>query len=225
MILNGRYNMSRKKTNKMHLYFRYLIVTLAISIALFSGIIFFNLNNAMSSAGEQVILSNKFYALKGKPTQLQKDLFKELTIQVDKDVEYDLDLVGLVVKNFIADYYTWTNKQGPYDIGGGEFIFGHENLNFKQTSRRYFYSYMEPYISSGLSNTDLIEVETIAPAIADFASNYDYYGQTFSTFYVETSWTYKENTKIDTSVFPTRAAFVIVITESGRYEIVRFYEL
>lgn len=225
MILNGRNDMNRKKTNKMHVYFRYLIITLILSVVLFSGIIFLSINNTMSSPGEQVVLSNKLYALRGKPTQLQKDLFKELSQQIDKENVDDLVLVELVVKNFISDYYTWANKQGPYDIGGGEFIFGNENLNFKQTSRRYFYSNMEPYIRSGLSISDLFEVESIGSAEADFAQGYDYYGQVYTTFYVETSWTYKENLKIDTSVFPTNAAFIIVKTENGRYEIVRFYEL
>ena len=214
-----------RKTNKMQRYFRYVIITLIVSVAIFSGIILYNLNSARSSVGEQIVLSNKFYVLKGKPTQLQKDLFKELTTQVEKDIAYDLNLVALVAKNFIADHYTWSNKQGPFDVGGGEYIFGAENLNFKQTSRRYFYSYMAAYINGGVDISDLIEVESFAPTAADFASPFDYYGQTFETFYVEVSWTYKENIDIDTSVFPNSAAFIIVITESGRYEIVRFYEI
>lgn len=215
--------MSKKQISKRHLYFRYLIITLIISVVLFAGIIYVNLNNVLSSAGEQVVFSNDFYTLRGKPTQLQKDLFKELTTQVDFKIDYDLDLVELVAKNFVADYYTWANKQGPYDIGGGEFIFGNENLNFKQNARRYFYSSMEIYLRDGLTPTDLIEVETVSATEGDFAAVYNYYGKDYTTFYVEVNWTYKENSKIDLSLFPTHAAFTIIKNDDNRYEIVRFY--
>ena len=130
--------MSKKPKNKIHLYFRYVIISLAITITFFAGIFYFNLNDLMSSEGEQVVYSNEHYTLRGKPTELQKDLFKDLTAQLDQDLEYDMDAIELVVKSFIADYYTWSNKQGPFDIGGGDFIFSKENLNFKQTARRYF---------------------------------------------------------------------------------------
>ena len=215
--------MSKKPKNKIHLYFRYVIISLAITITFFAGIFYFNLNDLMSSEGEQVVYSNEHYTLRGKPTELQKDLFKDLTAQLDQDLEYDMDAIELVVKSFIADYYTWSNKQGPFDIGGGDFIFSKENLNFKQTARRYFYSGMENFLSQGLVMTDLIEVETITTNDASFSTTFDHYGDEYISFYVEASWTYKANEKVDTSLFPNWAAFTVVQTETGRFEIVRFY--
>ena len=214
--------MGRKQKNKVHLYFRYVIIILIASLVIFSGIFYFNLSNFASSNGEQVIYSNKYYVLRGKPTNLQKDLFKQLSAQVDKNIEFDMDLIELVVKNFIADYYTWSNKQGPYDIGGGEYIFSNENLNFKQTARRYFYSNMEAYINDGVEIKDLIEVESITTNEASFSVAYDYYGKEYTSFYVEANWKYKDTT-IDTTIFPTFGAFTIILNEDGRYEIVRFY--
>lgn len=215
--------MTKKLKNKFHLYFRYIIISLAISIAIFAGIFYFNLNNYMSSNGEQVVYKNDMYILRGKPTDLQKDLFKELTSQLDKKVEFDFDAVELVVKNFVADYYTWSNKQGAYDIGGSEFVFSKENLNFKQNARRYFYSDMAAFINEDVSISDLIEVESVTTTEADFAVAYEHYGTSYLTYYVEASWVYKENANIDFSVFPTSAVFTLVFSEDGRYEIVRFY--
>jgi len=159
--------------------------------------------------------------LRGKPTSLQKSLFKELTVDVESGDE--LAIVESVVRNFVADYYTWTNKQGPFDVGGTEYIFYLENTNFRQTARRYHYTFMYPYIDSGLTYADLVEVENVTTNGAAYAANFDHYGATYTTFYCEITWTYKINEKIDTSIFPTSAAFTIVKTNDNRYEIVRFY--
>ncbi|MDP3441362.1 MAG: hypothetical protein Q8T08_00740 [Ignavibacteria bacterium] len=214
--------MTKREKNKIHLYFRYIIISLILSLAIFAIIFFLNINSLISSTGEKVINSNEYYSLRGKPTNLQKELFKELTTQVDKGLEDDLLVVELVARNFVADYYTWTNKQGPFDVGGGEYIFGNENLSFKRSSRRYFYSNIENYIHSGLNQEDLIEVETVTSLGAAYAGIFNYYGKDYAAYYVEVSWTYKESA-IDTSIYPTFAAFTLVKNEAGRIEIVRFY--
>lgn len=215
--------MTKKQKGKMHLYFQYVIVSLVVGIVIFVAIFYLNLSSFMSPTGDQVIYKNDMYVLKGNPTKLQKDLFKELTIQLDKKIEFDFDAVELVVKNFVADYYTWSNKQGPYDIGGSEFVFSKENLNFKQNARRYFYSNMYSYINDQISISDLIEVDSVETNQADFAVEFDHYGTKYLSYYVEANWTYKENEYIDTSAFPSSAAFTIIFSEDGRYEIVRFY--
>ena len=160
----------------MHIYFRYVIVSLIAGIAIFAVIFYLNLSSFMSPTGDQVIYKNDMYVLKGNPTKLQKDLFKELTNQLDKKIEFDFDAVELVVKNFVADYYTWSNKQGPYDIGGSEFVFTKENLNFKQNGRRYFYSNMYSYINDQVIIANLIEVDAVETSQADFAVEFDHYG-------------------------------------------------
>ena len=215
--------MTKKQKRKMHLYFRYVIVSLAVGIAIFAVVFYLNLSNFMTPTGDQVIYKNDMYVLKGNPTKLQKDLFKELTNQLEKKIDFDFDAVELVVKNFVADYYTWSNKQGPYDIGGSEFVFSKENLNFRQNARRYFYSTMLSYINDQVTISNLIEVDSVETNQADFSSEYEHYGTKYLAYYVEATWTYKENEYIDTSVFPTKAAFTVIFSEDGRYEIVRFY--
>lgn len=215
--------MTKKRTSIIKKYFKPIFIILIVSSILAAGILLFNVSSFINQDGDSVVNSNEYYQLKGSPTQLQKDLFKELTKQVELKQAYDLVLVELLVKNFVADYYTWSNKQGPYDVGGSNFIYGMENLNFFRTSRRYFYSNMSNYLSSGLEISDLPEVETITTRPADFAVGFDYYGDNLIAFYCEVDWTYKVNDKVDLSIFPTYAAFTITITEEGRYEIVRFY--
>lgn len=199
------------------------MIILVVSMFVASALFFISLSNFSSQEGDKVVNSNEFYVLKGKPTQLQKDLFDQLSAQIDQGIQYDFKVIDLVVQSFVADYYTWSNKNATYDVGGLNFIYGDEYLNFYRTSRKYFYDDMMIYINKGLKYSDLQEVETITTRNVNFASNYEYYDKSLLAFYVEVDWTYKENLKIDTSVFPNYAAFTLIVTEEGRYEIVRFY--
>lgn len=215
--------MTKNDLKKIHRYFRYVIIMLIISSVLVAGIVLYNLKNMQGGTGEQIVYSNEYYTLRGKPTSLQKDLFKELSSQLEKGIEDDFDVVELVVKSFIADYYTWTNKQGSYDVGGSEFIFSTEKTNFYFTSRRNFYSNMSIFIEQDLLQGDLIEVESITMGDASFAAPYNYYGTEYPAFYVEASWTYKSNEKMDISKFANYGSFTVIKTAENRYEIVRFY--
>ena len=98
--------MTKNDLKKIHRYFRYVIIMLIISSVLVAGIVLYNLKNMQGGTGEQIVYSNEYYTLRGKPTSLQKDLFKELSSQLEKGIEDDFDVVELVVKSFIADYYT-----------------------------------------------------------------------------------------------------------------------
>lgn len=214
--------MSKKQNKRVHAYLRIAIIFLVVSSLLAAGIFFLNINNFLAKEGEQVVYTNEIYTLRGKPTELQKTLFKELTSQLEKENRDELEIVASVVKNFVADYYTWSNKQGAYDVGGREFILSLENLNFYSTSRQYIYSEITRYLSAGLSMEDLIEVVEVS-GTASYAGPYEYYDQEFVAFYMVANWTYKENDKIDLTVFPTTAEFTVIVNQEGRYEIVRFY--
>ena len=60
---------------------------LAISSVLVAGIVLYNFNIMQTGDGEQIVYSNDYYVLRGDPTSLQKVLFKELSAQLDKNIE------------------------------------------------------------------------------------------------------------------------------------------
>jgi hypothetical protein len=216
--------MTKNKKNRIHQYFQASFILLLVTALIASLLFFMNFSSYFSSEGEKVVLSNNLYKITGNPTKLQKDLFNELTNELEnQSEENELTIVGLVVENFIADYYTWSNKVGTYDIGGKNFIFAIEFTNFVATSRRYNYNAMSNFLTKGINQKDLNEVIDITILSVNLAYPYDYYGQGYPTYYVEAEWTYKTNEAIDLSIFPTWAAFTLVKNENGRYEIVRFY--
>lgn len=215
--------MTKKNQKKIHKYLTLVIIFLVITGVISTAIFTLSVTNLFGSAGESVIYSNELYELKGNPTSYQKDLFKKLTNEIEKSSPDEFEVVSLVVQNFVADFYTWSNKIGTYDVGGKSFIFANEFTNFNSTSRRYLYAPMAIYLANGIEQKDLNEVSEVIINNCNYAYDYDYYGTTYKTYYVEAQWTYNANDKLDTSVLPAWAAFTIIVTEEGRYEIVRFY--
>lgn len=215
--------MSTLKTSKIHKYLTFAIVLL-ISTALIVGLIFgIAVGNLFGSNAEQVVYTNEYYQLKGNPTEYQKDTFKALTNELEKDPQDEFAIASLVVQSFVSDYFTWSNKLGTYDVGGKSFVFAIEFTNFMATSRRYLYTPIQNYLASGLELSDLQEVEDVTILNVNYAYDYSYYGQNYLTYYIEASWTYKPNENVDTSIFQNVGYFTLIKTEEGRYEIARFY--
>lgn len=215
--------MTNNQIHKLSKYFKLTIIILFISVLLGGAIFFTQFNSFMGGSAGSTLYKNDMYMLYGEPTDYQKDLFRNLTNELNKTDKDELQLVALVVQNFVADFYTWTNKAGAFDIGGKDFVFANEFTNFNSHARRYIYSDMSIYLGKGIPKSELNEVIDVEIIVSDYAYYYDYYGKQFDTFYVEAKWTYKETASIDISAFPTQAAFTIIKTEEGRYEIARFY--
>lgn len=183
------------------------------------------------------------YSLRNNATEIQQHYFAELKNAIEVNNLDDEDIAGLVCKNFVADTYTWSNKQGQYDISSicylytGEVEKGAFNELTYSLGRDGFYKYLNTYINKyGASN--LLEVENVNVTKASKA-NYPYqvkevvdyesiddesstevYGYVeYDPFEVSCNWTYKQNDKFDTSGYAKSMNF-IVIFRNGRYEIV-----
>ena len=65
-----------------------------------------------------------------------------------------------VVKNFICQYYTWTNKDGNYDIGGMQYIYTPKQSDFETYTLYNFYKDMDLYLSKD-GRSSLIEVKKV----------------------------------------------------------------
>lgn len=210
--------MTKIKVTKFHKHLTLAIILLIITASVV-GVIF--VVSIGFSNTEDITHTNAYYELRGKPTVYQDDLFKELTTALDQTDE--IKIAELVVQNFVADYFTWNNKLGTFDVGGKTFIFATEFTNFNATSRRYLYEPMMNYLASGLELSDFQEVNNVTISASNFAYPFDYNGITFTSYYIEASWTYAENENIDTRIFQNWGAFTVIKTEEGRYEIARFY--
>lgn len=212
--------MTKNKKSNFHKHLTLAIILLIITATIVGAILTITVGFTSS---EEVTHTNAFYELRGNPTNYQDTLFKKLTAEVEKSTPDELSMASLIVQNFVADYFTWDNKLGTYDVGGKTFVFANEFTNFNATSRRYLYAPMINYIASGLEMKDLPEVKEVTITAVNYAYPFDYYGTSYTSYYVEASWTYVANEKVDTSIFQNWGAFTIIKTDEGRYEIARFY--
>ncbi|MBQ9047863.1 MAG: hypothetical protein IJ120_08175 [Solobacterium sp.] len=174
-------------------------------------------------------MKNDLYTIGNNPTDLEKDEFQKLTDSIG--TADDAAVAEAVARNFVADYFTWTNKDGNYEIGGLQYIYGGKVAVFEQWSRYNFYKDFDLYITQ-YGRKKLIEVATVttdkpvekAPDFVtyDFKDNETKIELKYPCYEVNLSWTYVNN-GAETTAFPTGARFFVANNE-GRWEIVEFYD-
>ena len=177
-------------------------------------------------------LKNDFYTIGNNPTEINKTYFKELDSAVEKSAAEDIS--QSVVKCFITEYYTWTNKDGNYDIGGMQYIFTPKKSDFAEYTLYNFYVDMDLYITK-YGNSNLMQVKDVTINSVKDAGNYTVQlpgdesevttadaaqakNEDLLSYTVDASWTYEDNTSIQTSQFQNHAVFHVV-NNNGRWEI------
>lgn len=184
---------------------------------------------------DENIIKEYNYVLRDNATDVQKEYFAELKEAIETEGTDRATIAGLVAKNFVADYYTWTNKLGQYDVSGMYYVFDEQKDVIYTQSRDEFYKYLSSYINE-YGSENLLEVESVTVTKAQ-RTPYDYYltvevhsydeeeghiytdvENEYEAYDVACTWTYKENNKFDTSKYATSMNF-IVISNNGRFEI------
>ena len=214
----------RAKKNKQIIYMM-LAASLVVVAVMGFNIIRISLKKSAGS-GEVVektntsSMKNDKYVIGNNPTQFQQDEFKKLTEALKGDDQ--LAISEAVVRNFIADYFTWTNKDGNYEVGGLQYIYGPLFTSFQEQSRWEFYKDLDLYISQ-YGRENLLEVTDITTK-ADYAADFEHYsGETYKAYYIEATRNYKSSSKIDVNSFQ-KTGYFTVVDNDGRYEIAQFFD-
>jgi len=163
------------------------------------------------------LITNGVYALPKSPTELQKSLYNQLTSEID-GYTYDEDNLQFdkeeaiaidVVSNFIADFYTWTNKSSNYDVGGLTYISSTSFLIMQEHARNTFYSQLDGYIDQ-LGRENLLEVSSIDVFGSGYANDFYFDGVNYPAYYVGATWKYKETDALDLDSFQRGAEFKVI---------------
>ena len=206
-----------------------IVVTLVISVVTV-GIMGFNILRIAtrnSNASGEVLksdakkLKNDYYEIGNNPTAIYQDYFKELTQALDDNE--DQKVAESVVKCFVTDYFTWTNKDGNYDVGGSQYIYGPKALSFIEQSRWQFYSDLDLLIEE-YGRDQLLEVESVTIVSSGFVDSTE--RRPDDGYYIEAQWTYKKGGKLDTSNYQDKGFFYVTKKDEAgaRFEIVNFAE-
>lgn len=164
------------------------------------------------------------YHLRYNATDLQKELFKQLSKEVNKEPINDVEAAKLVAQCFIADFFTWSNKNGQADIGGMYYVYSPQKINIFNQARDSFYRYLSTYLDK-YQASDLLEVDNIEASGSELkeSDRYKIEGVSFPTYGISVKWAYKPSNKFKTSEFMQKAYLTVIKNKAGRYEIVQEY--
>ena len=166
------------------------------------------------------------YHLRSTATKYQTELFKDLT-KVVEDGSDKYEIARLVAENYVADFYTWSNKDGTYDVGGMYYVYSPQKTAIYTQARNTYYKYVTYYINQfGAKN--LLEVENITSTLGDKEGSYEFEGKKYDSYFVTCEWTYKnEDTFKDINMKSgdgfVKKEYFTIIEKDGRFEIVQAY--
>ena len=183
-------------------------------------------NTNSLSTDTQRDMSNDLYEIGNNPTEYEKECFQKLTDALKSGTKEQQ--AEALVYAFVSDYFTGTNKDGNYEVGGLQYIYSNKYVSFEEWSRYNYYQDMDLYISQyGRDNLPAVssittDVETFkAP---DFTVNTVDPAETYDCYQVQVSWTYNMGAKVPKENFVNDMRFQ-VIDHDGRMEIAEFYDM
>lgn len=168
---------------------------------------------------EENIIASMNYVLRDNATDIQKEYFAQLKAAVETDGADDPTIVKLVCQNYVADFYTWSNKQGQYDVGGLYYVYEPQRAVIYQQARDGFYKYLSTYINEyGAANLLEVEGVSVSEAVKNADDYYILEGTPLESYNVTCTWTYKENDKFPSGTYANKMNF-LVIKNGNRFEI------
>ena len=179
------------------------------------------------------------YTLRRNATDYQLELFDLLVnaheqFYADKSDENLEIYASAIVQNFVADFFTLSNKSSRSDVGGLQFFSEDTVDNFRSFAIDEFYLYLNQYIEMfgseslpTISSTTILEIEfgTRTIEIEDENGELDDEAENVPvekevrTIIIDIEWSYESTTLSDIDEFQTAARFVLVEHE----ESVRIY--
>lgn len=216
-----------------------LLISPLIVVIIICGVISFDSIKSMASNANGTTVTYKDsidemdYHLRSNATDLQEDLFHELQDAINEGTDNG-KIALLICKNFVADFYTWTNKDGTYDVGGMYYVYSPQKGTIYNQARNTYYKYLNYYIDT-YGSDKLLEVDGFNDEVtyAGEEQDYEFEGVTYKSYYCEVGWTYKNTdtfNEISTPTidgkstgFVTFERFKVIINEDGRFEIVQAY--
>ncbi|MCL1990218.1 MAG: hypothetical protein FWG67_04930 [Defluviitaleaceae bacterium] len=187
------------------------------------------------------------YKLRQNATGYQIELF-ELLVHThqrfqETGSEHDLEAYAIaIVRNFIADFFTLSNKRSRSDVGGLQFFSEDLVDNFRRFAIDEFYLYLNQHIEMFGSDVlptvadttildvmfeyRIVDIEEVATGMEEMADIYQFHhgdeavtGQQMSTIVIDAQWTYDPTTLPYIDEFQKTGRFVLVFHD----EIVSIY--
>ena len=201
------------------------IVPLVVIMAVCLFTAYKSLSELTTAAGEVLDSIDEYdYHLRADATDLQVTLFEELAEALYAEEVDEEQIAALIVENFVADFYTWTNKYNEYDVGGMYYVYTDQRVNIYDQARDTFYADIDNAIQE-YGSEGLIEIAEVEATATRLSAGYDIESDDETihyddAYYVQCTFSYTDS-EMDTSDLATSQDFIVIKdSETGRYEIV-----
>lgn len=159
--------------------------------------------------------NDNYYVIRSNATEYQKEIYVALIDSINnKD---DKNTVGLIAQNFVADFFTWTNKVRLNDVGGLQFIHPDAVNSVSHSAQDGIYNDMYTYLSEGKIE-DTLQVKTSTVQVVQKPFKID--DEEVDAYYVGIKWEYEDASALNTSVYQNKATIVLTPDSDGLFSIV-----
>lgn len=186
---------------------------------------------ALTTGDDEIEASPKYslpeygYQLRANCTQLQFDIFQELIEAITAEEVDEAKVAECIAKNYVTDFYTWSNKNGMYDIGGMNYVYSPGLANIYVNARDTYYHYLNYYLDE-YGQDKLPEVSSVEVLNVTKGDPMEIDGTSYPVWFVKVHIEFAEKEGgYDTSgIWKDHDIYVIKNEGTGRYEIAQAYE-
>lgn len=205
-------NKSKIKVSKQNI----ILTLIGVAVILFSAynIIFLSLQEG-SKKTLFTKLENKYYVVGKDPSEYQKDVFAELTSELENSIVDYKKVSELVAESFVIDFFTWSNKESTYDVGGLQYVLD-KNTFYKEAKWNY-YQKLDVY-KNNYSNDQLPTVVSVNKK-SEKIQDYNLEDKTYKAYKVDLNWKYSEDTSFKFKDLVSQCE-VTLIEDNGKIVIV-----
>lgn len=175
--------------------------------------------------------NGNYYALRANASEYQKELYDELILAIDTNDENAT--VGLIAQNFIADFFTWTNKVRLNDVGGLQFVDPLIINDVSFAAQDGIYNDMYTYLKEGKIEGSLqVKSSNVLVSQGEFllenqeqpTEEIDVDPISVPAYFANVTWEYEDSTVLNTTVYQNRATLTLTKDEDGLFSIVEVKE-
>lgn len=198
-------------------FFTYFIVLLSIVVLIFGGYFVVQAAQDIESGNKSQIDKTVRYPLRKNATDYQKEIHKELLLALKDNPDDKLSIAELIAKNFVSDYYTWTNKVQFNDVGGLQYINENSQKSVYDKSLDTFYNDLRFYLEDKTIN-DTLEISNVSTRSSRIKIKMD--DKDIPAYLIETTWSYQESNILNIPEYQTKAYIKVIEDDEGHFSIV-----
>ena len=201
--------------NAQKRFFSAFIILMSIAVLVVGGYYASQAFFDMQKEDGIVVNKQEPYPLRKNATDLQKEIHENLEQAVKNNDKNDI--AKYVAESYIADFYTWTNKERINDIGGIHLVHKDMQSWVYDKALETFYNDFAYYFDNKMHKNSL-EVSNVNATVSK--RNIIVEGDTKEAYQVELDWTYLDSTVLDSSSFQNRALIYVLPDVDGYFSIV-----